>query len=121
MVLFFQSTLPSQLADRPTDRHFGIPGGRCPRVQVWAQGLQDAEDSSDHCSRRNRVLPGHLHVSLRIRDDTAVGKGEHPIIRDRIDAETPSATSSTLTIYVSTRLDTNCEQFLTISPLDVDT
>jgi len=109
-VLFFQSTLPSRLTDRPTNRHLGVPGGRCPRGQVWAQGLQDAEDSSDHCSRRNCILLGHLHVSFRIRDDTTIGEGEHPIIRDRNDVETSSDKSSTLASYVSTQFNTRHEQ-----------
>jgi len=111
MVLLFPSVLPPQLTDRPTNRHFGFPGGRRPRVQVWAQGLQDAEDSSDHCSRRNCILPGHLHVTFCIRDDTAVGEGEHITIRNRNDTETSPDEPSTLASYVSTRFDIYRERF----------
>ena len=87
MVLLFPGTRPPQLTDRLANRHFGVLAGRCPRAQVWDQGLQNAEDLPDHCSRRNCILSGHLHVSLRIRDDTAVGKGEHLIIHNRSDVE----------------------------------
>ena len=111
MVLHFPSTLSSRLTDGLTNRHFGIPSGRCPRAQVWAQGLQDAEDSPDHCSRRNCLLSGHLHVSLRIRDDTTVGEGEYLIIRVWSDVKTSPAKSSTLTSYVSIRFDTHRERF----------
>jgi len=114
MVLPFPSALPSRFTDGLNNRYFGVPGGRCPRVQVRAQGLQDAEDSPDHCPRCNCILPGHLHISLCIRDDTAVGEGEPPIIHDRSDAETSPDESSTLASYVSTRFNPPCELF---SPL----
>ena len=74
-ILFYLSsqTRPNQ------PRRFGISGNRRPRHQVWAQGLQDVKDPSYHYSRLNRVLPGYIHVSLRTRDDTAIGEGKHPL------------------------------------------
>ena len=71
----FYLTDPTRLNEH---RRFGVSGNRRARRQVWAQGIQDTKDPPDHHPRLDCLLPGYLHVSLRTRDDTAIGEGEYP-------------------------------------------
>ena len=81
MLLFHGSRFPKHSfcpkpADRFTNRLCGVSGNSCPGGQVWVQSLQDLGDPPDYCSRCNYTLPGHLHVSLHIRDVTDICNGE---------------------------------------------
>ena len=77
MVRLFRGTTLPQLADYPTDRLCGVSSDRFNRSQVCDQRLQGAGCPSDHCSRRNYLLPGHLHIPLHIRDDADIWEGEY--------------------------------------------
>lgn len=88
-----------------SNRHFGVSGDYYSRRQVWGQRFQNARYPSDDCSRRNRILLGYLHISLRARDDTTIGKGKHLYYRCRNDAEVSPAKSSALACSVSAMFD----------------
>ena len=77
MVRFVRGTLLFQLISWPINRLRGVSCDRYSRGQVRDPGLQDAKSPSDHSPRRNFILPGHLHVSLRIRGVIVIWEGEH--------------------------------------------
>ena len=66
-----------KLADRATNRLFGASGNFYPGSKVWTRALQDLLDPPDRCQRRIYILPGYLHVSLRIRNVTDIFNGEN--------------------------------------------
>ena len=102
----FRSTLFSQLIGRHNDRPFVVSGRRRPRDQAWVQGLQGVKDSSGHSSRLDSILPGHLLVSLSIRDYIGIGEGKHSVAGDRGGTDIPPANYPTLAGSVSVRFET---------------
>ena len=101
--LFLKYPLLSQLRHRHNDRLSGVSDHRFPRGEIRTQGLQDAKHLADDCSRRDRVFPGYLYVSLRARDDASIGEGNSLRFPCQSNAEISPAKSSTLTGYVSAR------------------